>query len=269
MYYITETGVFSSDDLVLRKMNSEDAVYEVVRVMDGVALFLFDHFLRMCASLRSQGFEPLWSFSEFKEKVEALIAVNQRTEGNIKIVFLPCSDGPGQFFAFISHSYPTPEMYEKGVSVGLLFAERKNPNAKVIQSSVRERANQMIQEKSLYEVLLVDRGGAITEGSRSNVFFVKAGVFYTAPEIMVLVGITRQRVIDCIKSLNFEIVEKAVAADEIGDFEAVFLTGTSPKVLPIRAIGDLQFKVDHPKVQRLMKRYDQLIDEYIKNAKSE
>jgi branched-chain amino acid aminotransferase len=76
-------------------------------------------------------------------------------------------------------------------------------------------------------------------------------------------------VIDCIKSLNFEVIEKAVGQGEIGDFDAAVITGTSPKVLPIRSIGDLQFNVNHPDVRSLMYRYNQLIDEYIGKAKKE
>lgn len=268
MYYITERGIFSEDDFLRKKLNSESAVYEVVRVKEGVALFLVDHFLRMNASLKSKGFDEVWNFPEFKEKVETLIAVNQKSEGNIKIVFLPGSHEPNQLFAFIPHSYPTSEMYLHGVSVGLLFAERKNPNAKVIQSSVRERANQMIQEQRLYEVLLVDREGAVTEGSRSNVFFVKGDIFYTAPASKVLVGITRTKVIECLRELNFELVECAVSAQAIGDFDAVFLTGTSPKVLPVDRVEDCIFRTDLPAVAQLMERYDQMIEAYIRQEKA-
>ena len=58
---------------------------------------------------------------------------------------------------------------------------------------IRERPVRLISDNKLYEVLLVDRNGRITEGSRSNVFFVKGNKFYTGPSAMVLVGITRKK----------------------------------------------------------------------------
>jgi branched-chain amino acid aminotransferase len=82
---------------------------------------------------------------------------------------------------------------------------------------------------------------------------------------MVLVGITRQKVLDCIKTLGFCIIEQAVSKAEISEFDAVFLTGTSPKVLPARVIGKQMFDVQNNAVLRVMDSYDQLIQCYIQD----
>jgi branched-chain amino acid aminotransferase len=145
----------------------------------------------------------------------------------------------------------------------LLIAERENPNAKVIQNSVREKANQLILKHKLYEVLLVNGNGLILEGSRSNVFFVKDEVFYTAPASQILVGITRQKILECLNILDFPIIEEAINASEIDQFDAVFLTGTSPKVLPVRSIGNLIYNTKLPQVTKLIAQYNLLIDLYI------
>jgi len=112
---------------------------------------------------------------------------------------------------------------------------------------------------------LVDRDGMITEGSRSNVFFVKGDVFYTAPASMVLEGITRQKVIECLTKLAFPVVEQAVKGNEIDKFDAAFLTGTSPKVLPVSAVGKQMFDVRNNAILKLMDIYNQMIQNYIRN----
>ena len=94
-------------------------------------------------------------------------------------------------------------------------------------------------------------------------FFVKDDVFYTAPESKVLVGITRQKVLDCLDYLGYPVREEGVEASKINEFDAAFLTGTSPKVLPIRSIGNLVYGGQPDGVRKLMLRYDQLIDLYI------
>ena len=109
----------------------------------------------------------------------------------------------------------------------------------------------------------------ITEGSRSNVFFVKDDVFYTAPAFQILVGITRQKVVDCLNGLNYPLIEQAVKASEMNQFDAVFLTGTSPKVLPVKSIGDLIFDARLSSVKKLIEHYDKLITQYIINQKLE
>ena len=103
----------------------------------------------------------------------------------------------------------------------------------------------------------------ITEGSRSNVFFVNGNKFYTAPASKVLVGVTRTKVIECIDELDFTVIEEAVLASQTGMFDAVFLTGTSPKVLPVNSIDSIHFEVKNIFVEQLMAKYNSMIDTYL------
>ncbi len=244
--------------------HSDQSVYEVIRVIDGIALFLEDHFARLERSMQIQGLLFQMGYSDFKQNIAELVRQNQKMEGNVKFVYSITEGNIHWAFSFIPHSYPTPEDYQSGVTTDLLFAERQNPNAKVIQSEIRDEANQMISDQKLFEVLLVDHAGMITEGSRSNVFFVKSDVFYTAPASKVLVGVTRQKVLDCLKDLYYSIVEESINAGEIGQFDAVFLTGTSPKILPVKSIGEKVFDVQNSSVVRLMENYDNMILDYIR-----
>ncbi len=264
---LTDNGWKDESEYAASFFLSEKTIYEVIRVIDGVALFLEDHFLRLQKSMRIQQLALRMSLAEFKRNMEELCLKNQQSDGNVKFVYSIFRSEEHWAFSFIPHSYPTKADYENGVPAGLLFAERQNPNAKVVQQEIRDKANQMMAQNSLYEVLLVDRDGKITEGSRSNVFFVKSGMFYTAPASMILEGITRQKVLNCLRELGFAVVEKAVLKDEIDDFDAAFLTGTSPKVLPIRSIGSHAFEVSNEAMFRLMSRYNQMIQDYIRSEK--
>lgn len=264
---ITNLGFKKESEDLTKFYESDRVVYEVIRIIDGVALFLEDHFGRLLNSMQIQRIRFEMDYIGFKQNITELIRINQKAEGNIRFLYSVSERGNFWSFNFIPHSYPTPEEYQNGVSTDLFFAERKDPNAKVIQQQIRDEANQMIADRKLFEVLMVDRGGRITEGSRSNVFFVKNDVFYTAPESMVLIGITRQKVLDCLKVLGLEVVEEAVAAAEIGFFDAAFITGTSPKVLPVRLVGRQRFQVEASCVKKLMNAYDQLIVNYVRDVK--
>lgn len=264
---ITDSGIVDTSFKNGTDFQDANVVYEVLRVIDGIPLFLENHYERLLSSLKIQGWQFEMDYHEFKEEIGRLIELTQKITGNIKFE-LTHKEGQNTWrLFFIPHSYPTMREYKGGVPVDLLLAERTNPNAKVIQSTIRERANQLISEKKLYEVLLVDQQNRITEGSRSNVFFVKNGVFYTAPSSMVLVGITRLKVFECLKKLNFRLIEEAIWADQTDQFDAVFLTGTSPKVLPVAKIGNHTFSVSNPFVLALIKEYNAMIDNYIKSEK--
>lgn len=237
-------------------------IYEVVRVMDGVPLFLEDHLDRF--------YHSAWlchlGIPMDKETIVGLLrkltAVNGVTEGNIRFSW---SWRPaGKFLAgFIPHHYPGEEEYRLGVVCGLLDAERHDPNAKVVQEGLREAADRMIRDLGVYEVLLVNRDGNITEGSRSNVFFIKEGILLTAPSDEVLPGITRQKVLELISREGLRVETRSMALEELPHAEAAFLTGTSPKLLPIRKVNEFLFPSEHPLVKRLAEAYDTMISDII------
>ena len=265
---ITHEGLTSESDFQSETFNSDRTIYEVIRVIEGIGIFLEDHFLRLKQSFGNQSINFEMSFDNFERSVSELININLKIEGNIKFAYSMTEKIAQWAFYFIPHSYPTDLDFIQGVSTDLLHNERDNPNAKVIQTRIREEANHLISERNIYEILLVDRGGMITEGSRSNVFFVKDGVFYTAPESMVLVGITRQKVIECIRQLGFCLVEEAVSESDIYRFDAVFITGTSPKVLPVRSIRNQKYNTKLGSVSDLMNSYNKIIEQYIWHEKT-
>jgi branched-chain amino acid aminotransferase len=267
-YIITNKGILSPSEMKVLQFDSDRSVYEVIRIIDGVALFIEDHFARLKTSMKISGLNLEMELDKFGQNIAKLIQLNQKLNGNVKFILSMVKNEIQWSYSFIPHSYPVAIDYQKGVSTGLLFAERENPNAKVIQNNIREIANKMIVCDNLYEVLFADRNGLITEGSRSNVFFVKSNRFYTSPASQVLVGITRQKVMECLVELGFLCIEEAVATSEINDFDAVFLTGTSPKVLPVNCIGLNQFPVNNFFVRQLISKYNSIIEKYINDRKA-
>jgi len=267
-FILTSEGQKDAANYMDSSLDIEHSVYEVVRILDGVALFLEDHFQRFVTSAKLQEIDFQLSFADFKQRIAELVSVNGQTDGNVKFVFFTEKNQSRWAASFIPHSYPSADDYKNGVATDLLFAERDNPNAKVIKKDLRFLANRAIAEKSVYEVLLVNQQGKITEGSRSNVFFCKSDELYTAPASLVLDGITRQKVIQCIKKLGMNLVEEAISLDELHQIDAAFITGTSPKVLPIRTVGNLQFDVQNKIVISLMTEYNRMIEDYLAKEKA-
>lgn len=238
--------------------DNEKGIYEVIRVIDGIPLFFKDHYARFCKSAEiagiTLGFEEDGLFRLLRELVERCAT----KEGNILI-----SKDKNLVAQFIRHNYPTDEMYNKGVVCRLLYAERKNPNAKILHTEARQKANRLLAESGCYEVLLVDHNGFVTEGSRSNVFFVSGDKIFTAPGSQVLLGITRQKAIETARSLQTEVIEKEIHTSEIQQFDAAFITGTSPKILPIKQIEEIQLDSRNALVARLMITFNERIADYV------
>lgn len=266
-YFLKDEYLFSAAQVEVLATDSI-VIYEVLRVVDSVCLFVSEHFERLRRSAEISGIFLTMNSEEFKKRIYQLIEANGFSEGNIKVLIQIGNRKQSSFFYFIQHAYPSDNMYWEGVTTEILQAERILPQAKTFQKNLRNTADRMIERKKLYDVVLVDSEGRITEGSKTNIFFVDSNGIYTSKQELVLPGITRQKVMECIAGAGLSCSEVDLAATSVAQFEAAFFTGTSPKVLPIAKIGDHCFQADHPSVLLLMEAYDQMVNRYIEDIKT-
>ena len=258
---IKERGSFEESFLKEGK-----SLYEVIRIIDGAPLFLKSHLERFYNSAKLEGLNLWLDEEEIKENINRLIV----SIGNIKLVFNFNKGKNNNFLCyFLKHNYPEDIEYKRGVKTILYHGERENPNAKVINMDFRKIVGEKIKEEKAYEAILVDRNGYITEGSKSNIFMIKDGKVITAPIEKVLPGITRQNIIDVCKNLNLKVGEEKVHYKEIYKLEGLFISGTSPKVLPIKSVDEIEFKSSENKlILSIMEGYNKAIEEDVKGYKN-
>jgi branched-chain amino acid aminotransferase len=164
---------------------------------------------------------------------------------------------------FIEAQYPDSQMYDSGVDTILFEAERKNPGAKVFNFRLRSTILDSLVRRSAYEALLVSRNGCITEGSRSNVYFISGSRVITAGDEFVLGGITRKYVNNICTERDINLEYRCMPVVELKTVEAVFLSGTSPHLLPVRSINEFKFRVEHPVLRTLIEAYQDIVKSYI------
>jgi len=58
---------------------------------------------------------------------------------------------------------------------------------------------------------------------------------------------------------GIQIEERTISTDTLGDLVSVFISGTSPKVLPVKQIDDFFFDVAHPLLRLLMDQFEDLV----------
>ncbi len=198
------SGIYYSEDSSFKEITSLSPLafeegtcfYEVMRVMNGNCVFLQDHLNRLQASVSLSGLKYAFHIEEVAAVIRELIRKNGLREGNIRLV-LQHKEGhePVLFTYCIPYSYPSAEQYKQGVPTDLFKIVRNNPNIKQYNSIYQQQVREFIQDKDIYEALLLDDSGCITEGSKSNVFFIRNECVMTAPGEKVLKGITRDKVI--------------------------------------------------------------------------
>jgi branched-chain amino acid aminotransferase len=239
-------------------------VYEVFKIVAGIPLFFEDHYQRMLRSMKLSGFVSQAEPAEaYLARIKTLCETNQKFFGNMELRISCREDQSISSLGFIPHHYPDPLAYINGVAVATLKSERNNPNAKIKHTETRMQANAYLAAHPVFEVLLVNSDKQITEGSRSNVFFIRKNQVFTAPESMVLMGITRNYVIEALKRLNISLIEKAVCVNELADFDAAFICGTSPGVLPLSKVDAIELEVSNALLRQVILTFNDLVQEYL------
>lgn len=222
--------------------DSGKSLYEVIRISDGIPIFLMEHIERLYNSAEIMKHSLSITADEIINRMLKLLNKSNVQEGNLKLVINYSHDFNERFLVyFLPHAYPTKEDYQEGVKTITYHEERSNPNAKVINSLFREQVNAKINSEEAYEAILVDDAGFITEGSRSNIFMVIDSTVVTSRVEKVLPGITRQFIIKICKNLNIKFEEKNIHEKDIETITGLFISGTSPKVLPIKSVDDILF----------------------------
>ncbi len=237
-------------------------VYEVFRVYKNKTLFLAEHLERMFHSIELLGFEKPYTLRQMEAQLFELLGTEPERIGNIKIR-LSWWPAPILEIGYIPHRYPSREEQTNGVIVATFHAVRNTPNIKIWNAALRTRTNQAIRELNVFEVLLVNEDGQITEGGRTNHFYVKDSILYTAPVVSVLPGITRKKVIDAAKILNISVVEKYLNEDKVGTVDEMFTSGTSAGVQPIAVVNGIRLPAERPLTLRLQEVYNKMVEQEI------
>lgn len=268
------SDIFFKSGELKKKADFEDSIifgglvfYEVVRVCDGIPLFLSDHFERLENSIHLGNREFLISYEKLRVFCLKLIEDTGINYGNIKIVFNYSEGESNWFIYFVDAQYPDTEQYKNGVKGIIYHAERQNPMAKVFNHQLRSSIYSRLIHYKAWEALLVNRNNCLTEGSRSNLFFIEGEKFITAPDNCILGGITRKKILKICREEGIDIEFRCLPLDELKNVSSVIMTGTSASLLPFNEIDNIRFNTYHSILEKVSALYQELMRKYIINFK--
>jgi len=264
MIWANETIVHSDLDSYINS-NQESWIYEVMRIQDGCPIFLEEHLDRLEAGISILSSPISFDRGKYRNAVFEVIENNRMDIGNIRIQIN--HQQTTAFIGEIPHHYPSNEQTELGVNIGILDKERSTPNIKSWNPDVRLSADDLIRKTGVYEVLLVNESKQITEGSRSNFFGIVGDQVITPPIHQVLPGITRKVINDLCTKLGVIYHEREILEEQLDDFDALFISGTSPEILPIKRVNNLTFNPKHHLIRELRTAYHMAVKQNIMTNK--
>ena len=228
-------------------------VFDGARAFEGVAPDLDRHALRVVASAKSMGLEPMLTAGEIEELArDGLRRFPLEAELYIRPMFwaedgfiVPLPDTTR--FALSIYDAPMPK--PTGFSVCLSSYRRPAPDqaptdakaACLYPNSARALAEAL--RRGYDNALVLDPSGKVAEFATSNIFIVKNGVVSTPmPNGTFLAGITRARVIQLLRQAGAQVVERTVSWEDVIEADEIFSAGNYAKVVPVTRIEkrDLQ-----------------------------
>ncbi|MEI6602363.1 MAG: aminotransferase class IV [Clostridia bacterium] len=262
-------GVFYDikDDAAPATFCATSKLYEVVRIIDHIPLFFEAHYERLQHSAEGIHAPLPLTMDMLKSNLLAVVAKNGLGNCNCMIV---CYFQEDTFHSLIfarKHAYPSISQYQEGVDLTLLAIERQDPQIKQIDETYNQLTAQAKAKPGIFEVLLVNHDGWVTEASKANVFFIFGDQILTPPATQVLVGVTRQKVIKAIVATGTAFTEKNVSKDDLERCDGVFITGTSLHVLPVNRIGALEFSTaNNPIFLKIKKEFEDSVENYLEKG---
>ncbi len=248
-----------------------DAVtyYETLRVKQGIPLFMEDHLARLERSVA--GVEA------FEVDAED---IRRQSFGFIKD-FDPDFDGSLRIVLTKDHllihaceaNIPEKELFDEGINTLTLKWERVDPNIKVFRGDYKQAVAEKFSCTNAYgrpyEILLTDNEDRLYEGSKSNLFVIKDGTVWSAPDDKILLGITRNRVMRALKDAGAEFKIGMFTLEEItaDNKAALFVSSTPFDILPVKHVNYHDLDTDNELLRSIQRSYQRIADDYISAAK--
>ncbi len=227
-----------------------DGTYEVISFYEGRFFHFEDHIGRLQYSLSQ--IDLAFDTSVLEKLCEEAVNRNALTDSD-GAVYIQITRGiaPRQH-AFPASVRPTCLIYAIPVALGDF--EKRQVTVKTVPDSRWSRSdikgisllpNVLVSEQArkegVFEYIFV-RKGMITEGTHTNIFFVKNNILLTHPaDHHVLSGIGRRVVLDLCKELDISFEEKPVSLSELENVQEAFLTGTTTQITSVIKMDDIIF----------------------------
>ncbi len=228
-----------------------DAVYEVCEVKGGRLVDETRHMARLVRSLGELKIPQPMSSGAWARVLRETIRRNRVRDG---LVYLQVSRGaaPRNFLFPPADTPPTvvclarsasPAAQEAAAEVGIGVKTMPDPrwdrcDIKTVMLLPAALAKEAARAEGAKEAWFFDEGGYVTEGGSSNAWIVDAeGRLVTRQaDQAILRGITRTTLIDVLRRLGLELVERPFTVAEAKAAREAFVTSATNIVMPVVAI---------------------------------
>lgn len=170
-------------------------------------------------------------------------------------------------------SAPAPDLYRNGIAVVFSDLKRDTHIASIKTGNLIHQVLGAREARAVgaVEAIFLTSDGFVSDGTRSNIYFVEDGHVRTpSTDAGIVAGITRSIVLEVAATLGIRIREETFTPSQVRDAAEAFITSTTRGILPVtrldgREVGDGRVG---PVTARLMTGFQSAVDAYAERERS-
>ena len=248
--YLSLNGVLISDEIPLVCPYTSGFLYgyglfETLKVTDKKIEFFEEHLRRMALGCEMLDMSPEYKTDAIERYARDLLGANRLSVGSLKILYARNRDRDDLIIMTGEKAYYEQD-YVRGFKL-CISATRRNASSKLTyikSNNYMENilAKREAQKKGYDEALFLNTDNFVSEGSYTNIFFVRSGIIYTpAVSCGLLPGIIREKVIELAKTLSIRLETGEYSREDLLLADEVFLSNSLMGIMPVSRIGDTRF----------------------------
>jgi branched-chain amino acid aminotransferase len=225
-----------------------DGIYETVRAYGYKVFHWSAHDRRLRQSARRIALKCPWSSQYLESCITRVLKTNREPDASVRITI---TRGPGPLglsprgcpkptLVLLLHPRRDVEKYRReGISIGITKIRRNPPEALDPQIKSNNSLNTILakieaESMGVFEAILTNLRGELTEGTTSNIFWVKRKrIFTPAVTCGLLEGVTREAVIRLAGKVGYRVQEGRFKPQALLKADEVFLSSTTLEIAPV------------------------------------
>ncbi len=253
-----------------------DGVFEGIRCYNGNMFKFSEHIDRLYDSANAIALEIPMTKEEIGNAVKDTLDANNMKDSYIRLVVtrgigklgldpFNCAKPQVIIITDLIELYPK-ELYEKGLDAVIVptirnHYEALNPKIKSLNYLNNILAKIECINSGAAEGVMLNKDGYVAECTGDNIFIIKDNEIITPPTYAgILIGITRNVVIDLATEAGIAVKEEQIARDDLYAADECFLTGTAAGIIPVARIDGRKISSGAPgRITRsLLEKYHEL-----------
>ena len=220
-------GIRSYDSLIFKCEEHVNRLYETAQAIELVIPLSKDEMIQAIAD----------TLKENKLEDAYIRVIVTRGEGDLGLDPKKCYGKPSIIIIADNIVLYPQEFYSNGMEIITAKTRRNHPEALHPKLKTLNYLNNILAKieagkEGYIEAIMLDHEGYVAECTGDNIFFIKDGRMFT-PNRSILIGITRNMVIEIAKEEGIITEERLIELGEIYSADECFLTGTAAEIIPV------------------------------------